>query len=139
MVPVACPYAVLARARREDLRRDARVLLLDYWARTSGYGCGAGVLGTRCSMDCRSGHAPQNCLPEISICLPLEYLHIDHLHCVVLLDCCFPCRPSPENCAYPLLCFQQLRTNCLQRVKKDRTNLLWKLRAQGRLPTNDMV
>ncbi|RLN29953.1 RPA-interacting protein A [Panicum miliaceum] len=32
----------------------------------------------------------------------------------------------------------ELRTNCLQRVKKDRTNLLWKIRAQGRLPANDM-
>lgn len=32
----------------------------------------------------------------------------------------------------------ELRTNCLKRVKQDRINLLWKNRAQGRLPANDM-
>ncbi|CAL4908249.1 unnamed protein product [Urochloa decumbens] len=32
----------------------------------------------------------------------------------------------------------ELRTNCMKRVKKDRINLLWKIRAQGQLPANDM-
>ncbi|OEL29974.1 hypothetical protein BAE44_0009009 [Dichanthelium oligosanthes] len=32
----------------------------------------------------------------------------------------------------------ELRTNCMKRVRKDRINLLWKIRAQGRLPANDM-
>ncbi|KAL6610231.1 hypothetical protein ACP70R_040200 [Stipagrostis hirtigluma subsp. patula] len=32
----------------------------------------------------------------------------------------------------------ELRTNCLKRVKEDRVNLLWNIRAQGRLPANDM-
>ncbi|TKW27251.1 hypothetical protein SEVIR_3G245700v4 [Setaria viridis] len=32
----------------------------------------------------------------------------------------------------------ELRKNCMQRVKKDRINLLWKFRAQGWLPANDM-
>ncbi|KAG2627451.1 uncharacterized protein LOC120698669 [Panicum virgatum] len=32
----------------------------------------------------------------------------------------------------------ELRTNCLQRVKKDRINLLWKIRGQGPLLANDM-
>ncbi|PWZ16228.1 hypothetical protein Zm00014a_007568 [Zea mays] len=40
-------------------------------------------------------------------------------------------------CAYPLLCYQQLRTNCLRRVRKDRNDLLWKIRKQG-LPGNVM-
>lgn len=33
----------------------------------------------------------------------LNTLHIDHLHCIVLLNYCVPCCLSPENCAYPLL------------------------------------
>ncbi|KAL6877179.1 hypothetical protein ACP4OV_012850 [Aristida adscensionis] len=33
----------------------------------------------------------------------------------------------------------ELRTNCLRRVEKDRVNLLWKIRAQGRLPANDKI
>ncbi|XP_062181257.1 uncharacterized protein LOC133885546 [Phragmites australis] len=32
----------------------------------------------------------------------------------------------------------ELRTNCMRRLKKDRINLLWNIRAQGRLPANDM-
>ncbi|CAD6272123.1 unnamed protein product [Miscanthus lutarioriparius] len=32
----------------------------------------------------------------------------------------------------------ELRTNCLRRVRKDRTDLLWRIRKQGQLPANDM-
>ncbi|TVU01074.1 hypothetical protein EJB05_53485 [Eragrostis curvula] len=42
---------------------------------------------------------------------------------------------SPSNPTAPT---GNQRTNCLKRVKNDRINLLWKIRAQEPLPTNDM-
>ncbi|KQK06232.1 uncharacterized protein LOC100831542 isoform X3 [Brachypodium distachyon] len=33
---------------------------------------------------------------------------------------------------------EELRTNCMKRVKNDRVHLLWKIRTQGRLPAKDM-
>ncbi|KAM0903866.1 hypothetical protein ACQ4PT_018396 [Festuca glaucescens] len=33
---------------------------------------------------------------------------------------------------------EELRTNCLERVKNERVQLLWKVRIQGQLPANDM-
>nr|CAB3461457.1 unnamed protein product [Digitaria exilis] len=53
------------------------------------------------------------------------------------MDSARPCRTSIKSHRGDWR--SELRTNCLKRVKKDRISLLWKIRAQGRLPANDMV